>query len=131
MGNFPLRQWNVFESESYRTNNHLEGWHNRLKRVVGKPHPNIYEFVEVIQREQTTTKVSLSQHEAGAHPSHRALRAINRDRKIKELKARFEGNSLALNEYVRGMSAHTNISSEAHYTVNKKLIMLKTGNINE
>ncbi len=106
---FTLSQWNGFESESNRTNNHLEGWHNRLKRVAGKPHPNIYEFVEVIQKEQTSTEVSLTQLAAGARPPRRVQRAINRDRKIKELKERFERNSITLHEFVCGMSAHTNI----------------------
>ncbi len=58
--------WSVNQNNSFRTNNHLEGWHNRLKRVIGKAHPNVYEFVEVIQKEQTATEVFLTQLEAGA-----------------------------------------------------------------
>ena len=37
--------WNVFESGSVRTNNHVEGWHSRLKKVVWKAHSNIFEIV--------------------------------------------------------------------------------------
>ena len=37
MGNYPLPLWNVFESGSVHTNNHVEG---RLKNVVEKAHPN-------------------------------------------------------------------------------------------
>ena len=51
MGNYPLPLWNVFESGSVRTNNHVEGWHSRLKKVVGKAHPNIFEIVEVFKKE--------------------------------------------------------------------------------
>ena len=40
VGNYPLPLWNVFESGSVHTNNHVEGWHSRLKKVVGKAHPN-------------------------------------------------------------------------------------------
>ena len=94
--NFPLTMWNVYWSDSFRTNNHLEGWHNHLKRLVGKAHPNVYEFVEVIQKEQTTTEVSITQLEAGAHPLRRALKAITRDRKIQELKQRFDTNTTTL-----------------------------------
>ena len=43
--------WNIFESGSVRTNNHVEGWHSRLKKVVGKAHPNIFEIVEVFKKE--------------------------------------------------------------------------------
>ena len=51
MGNYPLPLWNVFESGSVHTNNHVEGWHSRLKKVVGKAHPNIFEIVEVFKKE--------------------------------------------------------------------------------
>ena len=53
---------------------------------VGKAHPNIYEFVQVIQKEQTVTEVFVLQLEAGARPPQRTLKAINTDRKIQELK---------------------------------------------
>ena len=52
-GTFHTSEW---ETEGPRTNNHLEGWHNRLRRVVGKYHPNIFECVEVFQREQVSTE---------------------------------------------------------------------------
>ena len=51
VGNYPLPLWNVFESGSVCTNNHVEGWHSRLKKVVGKVHPNIFEIVEVFKKE--------------------------------------------------------------------------------
>ena len=38
-------------------NNHVEGWHSRLKKVVGKPHPNIYEIIDVFKREEVSTKM--------------------------------------------------------------------------
>ena len=82
VGNFPLTMWSVCQNDSFRTNNHLEGWHNRLKRLVGKAHLNVYEFVEVIQKEQTATEVSITQLEAGARLPRRALKAISMDRKI-------------------------------------------------
>ncbi len=76
VGQFPLQQWSVYDNDSFRTNNHLEGWHNRLKRVVGKAHPNMFEFVEVVQKEQTATEVLLAQLEAGARPPRRAKKSM-------------------------------------------------------
>ena len=29
-GTFHTAEWNLYETEGSRTNNHLEGWHNRL-----------------------------------------------------------------------------------------------------
>ena len=40
-GYFPLKTWNYHGQECPHTNNHLEGWHNRLKRVARKARPNI------------------------------------------------------------------------------------------
>ena len=53
--------------------------------------------------------MSITQLEAGACPPQRALKAITRDRKIQELKECFDTNIITLEEYVQGMSAHTNV----------------------
>ena len=50
-GHYPPVTWNVHDLSSYRTNNHIEGWHSKLKKVVGKAHPNVFEIVRVFQME--------------------------------------------------------------------------------
>ena len=87
----------------------MEGWHNRLQRVVGKSHPNIFECVEVFQREQVSTEVSIQQLAAGARPPRRKKKAIEKDQHIKELKERFSSNVISLSDYVKGMSQHINL----------------------
>ena len=37
-GDYPIQMWNVF-SQSIRTNNRVEGWHNKLNRAIGHSHP--------------------------------------------------------------------------------------------
>ena len=54
-GQFQFQQWNYFDFDGPRTNNYVEGWHSRLKKVVGKPHPNIFELIEVMKKEEATT----------------------------------------------------------------------------
>ena len=49
----------LVQTKGPRTNNHLDNWHNRLRQVVGKSHPNIFECVEVFQREEASTEVSI------------------------------------------------------------------------
>ena len=56
-GQLKRHQWNYFNFKGPRTNNHVEGWHSRLKKVVGKPHPNIYEIIDVLKREEVSTKM--------------------------------------------------------------------------
>ncbi|XP_048258319.1 uncharacterized protein LOC125383665 [Haliotis rufescens] len=47
---FPLPLWNHHGITGPRTNNSLEGFHNRLNRGLPHQHPNIYRFVEVVRK---------------------------------------------------------------------------------
>ncbi|KAJ8299236.1 LOW QUALITY PROTEIN: hypothetical protein KUTeg_023296 [Tegillarca granosa] len=40
--------WNHFENEGPRTTNHLEGWHNKLKKQVRCAHPNIFNLLKLL-----------------------------------------------------------------------------------
>ena len=70
-GQYRFRQWNYFDFQGPRTNNNVEGWHSRLKKVVGKPHPNLYEIIDVFKREEASTKVKLLILQAGAQQAPR------------------------------------------------------------
>ena len=108
-GTFRTAEWNLYETEGPWTNNHLEGWNNHLWRVVGKSYPNIFECVEVFQREQVSTEVSIQQLAAGARPPCWKKKAIEKNQLIKELKERFSSNIISLSDYVADMSQHINL----------------------
>ena len=38
-GQYPIKMWDFFKYDGPRTNNHIEGYHTRLMRKVGKIHP--------------------------------------------------------------------------------------------
>ena len=80
--------WNVFELEvhSPRTNNHLEGWHNKLKRIARKAHLNLFEIMTLFKQEQADTEVTLAQLATGAKPPRRANKDIQKDKRIQILK---------------------------------------------
>ena len=105
VGSYPLPLWNVFESGSIRTNNHVERWH---KKIVGKAHPNVFEIVETFKKEQALTEVTMAQLAAEAAPPRRARKVIPRDRKIEKLKRRFSSNAITLEEYLSGV-LHTQL----------------------
>ncbi|KRX74745.1 hypothetical protein T06_7740 [Trichinella sp. T6] len=46
-----LPLWNV-HNVNIRTNNHLEGWHNRLNRKAGKSHNGLYELLQLLIAKQ-------------------------------------------------------------------------------
>ena len=52
--------WNYFSHEELCTNNHLEGWHSRLKRVSRKAHPNLFEVVEILKRSRQQLRWQLN-----------------------------------------------------------------------
>ena len=110
VGNYPPVLWNVYETQQTRTNNRLEGWHSKMKKVVGKAHPNVFEIVEVFKAEQASTEVSLAQFATGATPPRRARRTVDKDKRIAELKRRFANNAISLEDYVRGISGHTGLN---------------------
>ena len=35
---------------SPRTNNYLEGWHNKLKQIARKAHPSVFKLVEIFKK---------------------------------------------------------------------------------
>ena len=82
-----------------QTNNHLKGWDNRLRQIGGKSHPNIFEYVEVFQREQVSTEVSVQHLAAGALPPRRKKKAIEKD----QPKERFSSNIIF---FIRLCSRH-------------------------
>ena len=68
-GKWTLETKNVESfSEQWPKNNHLEGWHYRLKGLAKKAHPNPFETIELIKNEQISTEVQMIQLAAGGQP---------------------------------------------------------------
>ena len=72
-GHFRPRMWNYYRHCGPRTNNHLEGWHNRMK------------VLELFQREQAASEVTILQLEAGGARRLKRRKVIERKQKIKTL----------------------------------------------
>lgn len=56
---YPPQWWNHYDStmnNEHRTNNLSEGWHNRFRLVVAKHHPDLYNAITEIQKEQADTE---------------------------------------------------------------------------
>ena len=69
---FAFHQWNYLNYDGSSISNNVEGWHSRLKKVVGKPHPNVYELVDIIRREEAVVQTEIQMTDRGAQqPSRR------------------------------------------------------------
>ncbi|XP_048257530.1 uncharacterized protein LOC125383250 [Haliotis rufescens] len=62
----PLPLWNYLGTTGPRTNNNLEGFHNRLNRGLPHRHPNIYRFVEVVRKVEQAERAKILQLAFGA-----------------------------------------------------------------
>ncbi|KRZ01821.1 hypothetical protein T11_5945 [Trichinella zimbabwensis] len=76
MINERLPLWNV-HNVNIRTNNHLEGWHNRLNRKAGKIHNGLYELLQILIAEQGVTDTLIRQVLSG-NATVGDLRRVNR-----------------------------------------------------
>ena len=94
-GNFPPIHWNYFNQHQPRTNNHVEGWHSRMKKVISKPHPNIFVY---IQREEAVTKAKIQSFRSGATARPRRRRMKEKEKRIQTLFDRFNAG-VTLDEY--------------------------------
>ena len=77
--------------------------------MVEKAHPNVFEIVKNFIKEQASTQVSLVQLATSAAPPGCHRKVIQRDRMIAELHHRFASNLVSIEEYLSGVSAHTNL----------------------
>ena len=80
-----------------------------MKRIVGKPHPNIFELVDVMRREQATTEMKLEQYATGATQLPRKRRYIQRDENIRTLFEHFQNGEASLAEYVASVRHQTGL----------------------
>ena len=53
-----------------------------MKRIARKAHPNLYEVLELFQREQAATKVTIQQLEAGGICKAKRRKVVQREEKI-------------------------------------------------
>ena len=108
-GCYSAAVWNVHDSADCRTNNHVEGWHSKLRKVVGKAHPNIFEIVRTFKVEQACVDVALAQMGAGARAPPQCRWTVDKNRRITELKRQFAANHLSLEAYIKGLASLTNL----------------------
>ena len=61
-------------------------------------------FAIIKQKMEAVTEVAISQLTSGAQAPKRARRTVTKEKRITELKRRFDENLISLAEYIRGLS---------------------------
>lgn len=75
-------------SERPRTNNHCEGDHNKLARLLGV-HPSIFRFIDGLKNFQAEQEVTMARIAAGEDPVARQQQYVRQDERIYRLVHKF------------------------------------------
>ncbi|KAK4883331.1 hypothetical protein RN001_006650 [Aquatica leii] len=65
---FSHQMWNWFDGVQQglpKTNNSIKGWHRGFETQIGADYPNIWKFIEAIQREQSLNALQIEQYISG------------------------------------------------------------------
>ena len=98
-GNFTPKLWNV-HSSSMRTNNMVEGWHSKLNKRLRKSHPNIYELINYLKKEQGKTELTVSQTRLGAPAQKRKKKYRQLEGRIQSLTTQHKEGRLSAQEFL-------------------------------
>ena len=95
-GDFNLVLWNHAHTIGPRTNNHVEGFHNRLNKWIKKPHPDTYQLISVFQKIDNKVSVDFQTRILGSSAPKRKKIDIEKDNRYQNLRDHLENNSIDL-----------------------------------
>ena len=103
-GDLPQTAWNHHQTAGPRTNNHLEGWHGRLKKVISKAHPNVFEMLAFLRNEQKLNEIKLVQYAAGKKPPTKRRKYTHVNSRLESLKQDLADGAMSVVVYADTVS---------------------------
>ncbi|XP_033746946.1 uncharacterized protein LOC117332171 [Pecten maximus] len=97
---FPPTTWSAFES-SVRTNNDVEGWHNRLNRKTDN-HPAMYVLIPLLQKEAAAVEAQIVSEDI-ERDNRRAYTAI--EKKLRGATEKYMNNTLSTTGFLKAVAA--------------------------
>ena len=82
---FAHQLWNMnsrADEELPKTNNHVEGWHRRMRSAVNSCHPSIWKLIEILQRDYELGAVAIAQAVGGHSLEPRRRKYVECERRI-------------------------------------------------
>lgn len=102
---FPPSLWSVYEllENNYpRTQNVVEGWHQRWLTLLGKQHVGVYTIIKEMRKEQHQTELYIESILRGEPPPNKRQHQINRERRI--LTVFNSREDYTLEDFLRGVA---------------------------
>ncbi|CAF0718120.1 unnamed protein product [Brachionus calyciflorus] len=111
---FDLVLWNHAHNIGPRTNNHVEGFHNRLNKWIKKPHPDTYQLISVFQKIDNKVSVDFQTRILGTSAPKRKKIDIEKDTRYQNLRDHLENNSMDLVQYLSSCTYLVNFNNIMH-----------------
>ena len=92
--------WSVFRRD-VRTNNAVEGWHNRLKEVCGHGKVSLYKFIHILQLEAIKVRTDLRDLRDGRLSQRRREPYVRMGKQIRRYWSRFSNGRISANQLLR------------------------------
>lgn len=86
----------------HRTNNSVESFHHSLYAMVGRPHPNVWVFINILKRMEHVKSCDLNRFDNGValpNESRRKYRIINQ--KIEAAQKNYAENNITLTQFLK------------------------------
>lgn len=107
---FATVMWNHYDSVidgHARTNNAVEGWHNRFNKKAQACHLSMWKFIELLKSEQSIFEVEYEQVNAGAVPPPKKRKYRDLDARIENVVESFDPSDLLI--YLRGIAQNLSL----------------------
>ena len=105
---FPPREWNIRDRALQgleRTNNKMEGWHRRLKGMLGV-HSHVFKFLQSLQMEAEDQQRQLQAFLVHGRQAPRRPEYVRSDAAITDLLPTWRGPDGDLHSYLRSLARH-------------------------
>ncbi|PKC05516.1 hypothetical protein RhiirA5_420830 [Rhizophagus irregularis] len=82
---FPPELWSISDLVELgypRTQNIVEGWHNRWNNLIGKAHIGVYTIIQEMRKEQQQTELQIESINRGAPRPYQRNQYVNRENRI-------------------------------------------------
>ena len=98
---YQISQWNQFQVFSDRTNNKVEGWHNKLNKIMERKN-NIYDFTEALIKLQRSNETKLLSVQGNYRPPAKPVKKYAMmNSQLKQFWVEYENNMLTTSELLQ------------------------------
>ena len=103
-GRFPVHLWNHSTTVGPRTNNHVEGFHNKLNTWAGRRKPDVMSVIGVFVLLDSASTDAYQKRLQGARVQARSNKLVEKDEKISNMVKLLDDNAISISRFLYSVS---------------------------